>query len=170
MLYALSNTAIPTNKELKVQTKRLASTFITLGLLAVAYTLYAAEPEEIIKYRQNVMKTNGANASAASAILKGKVEYQDRLLDHARTIETFTKDIPVLFPKGSDSGDTRALDSVWQKWSKFEQSARDNHAAASEFAKAVSANDKAAIKTAFKKLSDTCKSCHKDFRKKKKKK
>ena len=153
-----------------MQTKRLASMFVTLGLLASVSTLYAAEPKEILKYRANVMKTNGANMSAASAILKGKVEYQDRLLDHARTIETFTKDIPALFPKGSDSGDTRALASVWQKWSEFEQSARDSHAAASEFAKAVSANDQAAIKTAFKKLSDSCKSCHKDFRKKKKKK
>ena len=153
-----------------MKTKRLASTFIALGLLASVSALYAAEPKEIVKYRANVMKTNGANMSAASAILKGKVEHKDRLLDHARTIETFTKDIPALFPKGSDVGDTRALASGWQKWSDFKQSARDSHAKATAFAKAVVANDKAAMKTAFKELSDSCKSCHKDFRKKKKKK
>lgn len=153
-----------------MKTTRLASIFVTLGLMASVSTLYAAESKEIIKYRANVMKTNGANMSAAAAVLKGKVDQKDRLLDHAKTIETFTKDIPSLFPKGSGSGETRALASVWQKWSEFEKSARNNHAKAKAFAKAVGANDSAAMKTAFKELADSCKSCHKDFRKKKKKK
>jgi cytochrome c556 len=150
-----------------MKTKELVCAFLTLSLLAMASALYAADSKEIIKYRQNIMKTIGANASASAAILQGKVDHKDRLSDHAKTLDTFTKDIAELFPKGSDSGDTRALPSVWKDWGDFEKSAKDTHEKAAAFSKAVASNDGAAIKAAFKDLGESCKSCHKDYRKKK---
>lgn len=153
-----------------MKTKELFCTFLTLSLLAMVSALYAADSKDTIKYRKNIMKTIGANASASAAILKGKVDHKDRLSDHAKTLDTFTKDIAELFPKGSDSGDTRALPSIWKRWSDFEKSAKDSHEKAAAFSKAVATNDGAAMKAAFKELSGSCKACHKDFRKKKKKK
>ncbi len=151
-------------------TKHVAKTLLLTALLATTFVLRAESfPEDIIKYRKNVMKTNGANMADAAMILQGKVEeYKGRLADHAKAVETFTKDIPALFPEGSDLGDTEALDVIWKKWPEFQRKAKDAHAAAVAFAKAVASKNEAAINAKFKQLSDDCKACHKDFRKEEK--
>ena len=46
----------------------------------MATTAFAAEPEDIIKYRQTVMKANGAHMAAAGAIINGKVDFFFELL------------------------------------------------------------------------------------------
>jgi cytochrome c556 len=125
-----------------------------------------SDPEDIIKYRQNVMKSNGANMGAMAAILQGKVpEYKDRLDDHARGVQAGTKNIPALFPKGSDFGETEALESVWKDTAGFKKRADDTSKKADALAKAVAGGDRKAIEARFKELSDSCKACHKDFRK-----
>lgn len=144
--------------------------FLALGLgLAVAAVAHAeSDPENIIKFRQAVMKANGAHMAAAGAIVQGKVEYKDRLGDHAKALEAFTKNIPALFPKGSDFGaDTKALDAVWQKPAEFEKLSKDTQTKAANFAKAVAAKD-ANLGPKFKELADSCKACHKDYRKEEK--
>lgn len=124
-----------------------------------------SEPEDLIKYRQNVMKSSGANAAAATAIVQGKVEFKDRLRDHAQALVTSTKNIPALFPKGSDFGDTEALDAVWKKPDDFAKRAKDAQAKAIAFQKAVAANDTKAYAAKLKDVADSCKACHKDYRK-----
>lgn len=124
-----------------------------------------SEPEDLIKYRQNVMKSSGANAAAATAIVQGKVEFKDRLRDHAQALVTSTKNIPALFPKGSDFGDTEALDAVWKKPDDFAKRAKDSQAKAIAFQKAVAANDTKAYAAKLKDVADSCKACHKDYRK-----
>ncbi|HLD13934.1 MAG TPA: hypothetical protein VJB18_04375, partial [Burkholderiales bacterium] len=56
--------------------------FTLLGAAAHA----ESDPEDIIKYRQNVMKANGSHAAAASAIIQGKVGYKKDLADHAKAL------------------------------------------------------------------------------------
>lgn len=123
------------------------------------------DPEDIIKYRQNVMKSNGANLAAAGAIIQKKVEFGPRLAEHAKAVASGSKNIPALFPPGSDFGaDTEALDAVWQKRAEFEKRAKDSEQKANAFAKAVTAKDPK-LAARFKELADSCKACHKDFRK-----
>lgn len=124
-----------------------------------------SEPEDIIKYRQNVMKASGANAAAATAIVQGKVEFKDRLREHAQALVTTTKNIPALFPKGSDFGETEAQDAVWKKPDDFAKRAKDSHAKAVAFEKAVAANDTKSYAAKLKDVADGCKACHKDYRK-----
>jgi cytochrome c556 len=127
-----------------------------------------AEPEDIIKYRVSVMKANGALMGASGAIVQGKVGYKGNLADHARALEAINRDVAALFPKGSDFGDTKALDAVWSKRAQFEKRAQESAKAASAFAKTAATGDLKAAGAAFKTLSDTCKGCHKDFRKEEK--
>lgn len=141
---------------------------VTMALLFGApCALWAASnPGDIIKYRQNIMKSNGAHTSAAGAIIEGKVEFKEHLLDHARAIETFTRNIPALFPSGTETGaETRAQEAIWKDRAGFEKKSKDMEAKAAAFAKAVAAKDDAQIKAAFKELDDSCSACHKDFRK-----
>ena len=145
----------------------LATAAIALSLTAIG-SLRAAEPEDIIKYRQNVMKSNGANLTAAGAIIQKKVDFNARLADHANAVAAGSKNVAALFPPGSDFGtDTKALDSVWKNRAEFEKLAKDSETKAAAFAKAVAAKD-AQTGARFKELADSCKACHKDFRKEEK--
>jgi len=60
------------------KTRRLMLTGMLLAMLA-PLALSAAEPEDIIKYRQNMMKSIGGHTSAAGAIVQGKVDYKTHL-------------------------------------------------------------------------------------------
>lgn len=151
-----------------MKNKTVVGIFVLGSLVLFGTLAYAeSEPEDIIKYRQNVMKANGAHMAATGAILQGKVEYKKDLAYHAKTLQTINSDIPALFPKGSDFGDTKALDGVWSKRADFEKRAKDTRTKADAFAKAAGGDAKAAL-AKFKELQDSCKACHKDFRKEEK--
>ncbi len=137
---------------------------LSIALAAMLAPAMAAEPEDIIKYRISVMKANGAHMSAAARIVRGKVDYQDQLGFHADSIAKISKQISTFFPEDSDFGDTRAKEEVWSKPEEYKQATKANQVAAAEFSKAVAAGDKATMATSFKKLSDSCKSCHEKFR------
>ena len=137
-------------------------------LAGAALAVQAAEPEDIIKYRQNVMKSQGAHMAAAAAIIQGKVDFKNQLGDHAKALQATSRDIAGLFPKDSDFGDTNALDAVWTNNADFQKRSKDARAKADARAKVVAANDTKNYGARFKELSDSCKACHKDFRKEEK--
>ncbi len=143
---------------------------LALGALALLGAAAHAEgdPEDVIKYRQTVMKANGAHASAAGAIIQGKVGYKKDLVDHAKALAAINRDVAALFPKGSDFGDTSALDGVWSKRADFEKRAKDSQVKADAFAKAAGSGDMKLAGAKFKELVDSCKACHKDYRKEEK--
>ncbi len=143
-----------------LKTLTAGSFFLLFGASIAA--LAEGQPEDTIKYRQNVMKANGAHMSAISAILQGKVDYKKQLADHAKAVENINKDIPSLFPNGTNTGNTKALPAIWDNRAEFEKRANDAKQKSAAFAKAAMTAD---AQAKFKELSETCKSCHKDFRK-----
>jgi cytochrome c556 len=144
---------------------RTCQRILLVSVCLVAGAAFAAEPEDIIKYRQNVMKSQGAHLAAVGAIIQGKVDYKNQLGDHVKALQATTKDINSLFPKDSDFGETKALDAVWQKNADFQKLAKDTQQKAGALAKAVAANDSKNYGARFKDVADSCKACHKDFRK-----
>ena len=136
----------------------------SIALMAVLAPSYAAESEDIIKYRISVMEAYGGHMSAASRIVRGKVDFTDQLQLQADSMKDIAGTVDKLFPEDSDFGDTRAKEEVWSKAKEFAQSTKDNQQAAADFSSSVAGGDKAAIEASFKKLSDSCKSCHEEFR------
>lgn len=135
-------------------------------LTGAVSVLAESEPEDIIKYRKNVMTSNGAHIAAAGAIIQGKVaEFKGHLGYHVAALRAINQDVAALFPDGSDFGDTDALDGVWSKRAEFEKRAKNARVKSEAFAKAVASGDAAKYTAAFKELADACKACHKDFRK-----
>lgn len=135
---------------------RLMPILAVLGVLSA--TAHAADPEEIVKYRRNLMDANGGLMGASNAILLNKVSDKARLAGFAQGLANLNKNIAEQFPNGSGSPDSDALPDVWAKRAEFERRAKDAETKAAAFAKAPSA-------ASFQGLSDACKSCHKDFRK-----
>jgi cytochrome c556 len=112
--------------------------------------------------RQALMKSNSADAKAIKAAVEAK--------DYA-TIETKAKEIMAngdkivgLFPKGSDTGKTKATAAIWDKPDDFAKNAKSLSKAASELADAAKAKDDAAIAVKVKALGEVCGNCHKTFR------
>ena len=147
---------------------RVAHRILFASACLMATTAFAAEPEDIIKYRQTVMKANGAHMAAAGAIINGKVDFKNQLGDHTKALLAINKDINSLFPKDSDFGETKALDAVWKNNADFQKRAKDAGQKADALAKTVAAGDSKKYAASFKELSDSCKACHKDFRKEEK--
>jgi cytochrome c556 len=123
-------------------------------------------PKDIVKYRQTVMQSQREHMAAATAIIQGKVDFADQLDGHARALEATTRAMASLFPEGSMAGETRALSAVWDNNAEFRRRAQDTQEKSAAFAKVVAAGDTQHYSTSLNDLLNSCKSCHKDFRKK----
>ncbi len=145
--------------------KLLVGAALTVGL-GTAGNLPAFEmgAEATIDYRQGVMRAIGGNVASTAAIVIDGADFGDNLLMHVRYLVDATKDIPSLFPEGSDFGETDALPSVWEEPEKFAERSSANHEAALALLEAVEQGDDAVIRGAFRDLGQSCRSCHEDFR------
>jgi cytochrome c556 len=140
-----------------VRGKFFIATVIGFMTLLVSSQLFAQADK-----RQALMKNNSENAKAIKAAVEAK--------DYA-TVEAKARDIMgnadkivSLFPKGSDTGKTKATAAIWEKSDDFAKAAKNLGKAASELAAAAKAKDDAEIGVKVKALGDACGSCHKAFR------
>jgi cytochrome c556 len=81
-------------------------------------------------------------------------------------MSAWSKQIPGLFPPGTDKGDTKALPAVWSDSAGFAKAAVALGAAADKLTAAAKADDKVAFAAAFKDVGDACGTCHKTYREK----
>lgn len=129
------------------------------GLLAFGVANHAFAQ---VEKRQSLMKNNSASAKAIKAAVEAK--------DYA-TVEAKAKDIMGnaekivgYFPKGSDTGKTKAKPEIWEKSDDFAKAAKNLNKAASELASAAKAGNDTDVEVKVKALGETCNSCHKQFR------
>ena len=150
-------------------TIRIKSLFMIAiaGLIAMPVVSFSAESEDLIKYRQGIMKAVGGHMSATSLIVRGKVPHKGQLKQHVSAMKLLTDDMPALFPEGSDFGETRAKDAVWEKPDEFSKASRISNDSIARLLKAVEGGNDSEILAGFKKVGEGCKGCHKKFREKK---
>ena len=111
-----------------------------------------AEPENVIKYRQNTMKALGGHMGATAQIVRGKVDYRNHLVFHAESIEAISRRVGELFPEGSDFGETKAKEAVWEKPEEFKKATKKAENAAADYLVAARNGDKTAIRESFRSL------------------
>ena len=128
------------------------------------------EPENVIKYRQQVMQALGAHAAAIAAVVKGEVSFAGNVAAHAESLAAMAKLIPGLFPSGTDdrSFDTRALPKIWQDRARFTALAEETETESARLAEIAVSGDADAIAGQFVKVAKACGGCHKAFRAEKK--
>ncbi len=129
-------------------------------------TLYAQEGP--VKYRQSVMQAIGGHAGAIAQIAYGGVEYKDHLAGHVLALQVLSKQVVPAFQAEVITEDppTRAKEEIWSRWSEFEQHTNDFQESVAAVAKTAEGGDLGALATSLDPLWDTCKGCHKPFRKK----
>jgi cytochrome c556 len=144
-------------------------TLVVAGTLLLGVTAVIAQQDQL-KETQTMMKGNGKNAGALSAIVKGEKPYDQATVDAALAqFDDTAKKLPKLFPaslKGKAfEGDYSPSDKIWEDKAGF-----DEHIAS--FAKVV-ADTKGKIKDAdtlkvnLGLIGKQCGGCHETYRVKK---
>jgi cytochrome c556 len=98
-----------------------------MSLLFGAVGLSAqSEPEDLIKYRQNLMRAQAGHLGAMVQIINGGAALRSQLPLHARNLHTLTGFLVNVFPEDSDFGETRAREEIWEDFDAFSEAARSS--------------------------------------------
>ena len=150
-----------------LQNKYLVTILATnLAIISISTAYAADEPENIIKFRQTVMKGNGAHITNIAAVVKGQVTITANLVADAQAIADGLENFGKLFPPGTEGGKTNALAKIWDDRAGFDKALADAQAAAQSMIGATASNDIAIIGKALGALGKSCGGCHKPYRKK----
>jgi len=141
-------------------------TVVVAGTLLLGVGVVAAQQDQVAK-TQLAMKSNGKNAGALSAMLKGEKPYDQAAVDAAlAALEDVAVKFPTLFPESikglKPEGDYYASPKVWTDRAGFE-------AHAGSFAKAVSEakgkiKDLDTLKARLSAIGKECGGCHETYR------
>jgi cytochrome c556 len=141
-------------------------TVVVVGALLLGVSAVVAQQDQV-KMTQDVMKGNGKNAGALSAMVKGEKPYDQAAVDAAiAQFEDTVKKFPTLFPdsiKGlKPDGDYSATAKVWEDKAGFNE-----HVAS--FAKAVTdakgkIKDLDTLKVVLPTIGKQCGGCHETYR------
>jgi cytochrome c556 len=146
----------------------LAGGILGLGLLTVV-SAAGPKPEEAVDYRQSVYTVIGWNFKPIGAMIKGEIPFDAAAVArHAQYVELMSKAALEGFPKGSGPDavkDTEAKAEIWTNADKFETAMNNFQQEATKLAEVAKGGDETAIKAQFGKTAETCKACHKEFRK-----
>jgi len=141
-------------------------------VISLTPVTYASNPgdyeaEALIKYRQDTMTAIRGHNNAIKAIINGKVPYDNQLDMHMVSLEALFKQLSILFPEGSDFGETSAKDEIWDNPKRFRETVDKAKEAFVKFKMVVKQGNNAAARSAFNQFGKaSCGNCHKLFKKK----
>ena len=138
-------------------------------LLSATFALAHEGATGVVKERMDLMKRQQDDMKLLGDMAKGKTSFDPvKAAEAARDVSITAKKIHELFPEGSAGHPSDALPSIWKEWDRFAGNATSLESAADELASSIDGNAAQGWKAGFQKLTDACKSCHQDFRAKKK--
>lgn len=146
--------------------------FLAAGALLAAGPVLASggeasEAEKAVEYRKAVFTAMGHNFHPMVAMVKGKIDWDSEdFATRADRVAALAGMPWEGFMEGTaDVGHSEAKPAVWEDNKKFEDLASQLGKRTAALAEAAGGDDRKAIKKAFKKVGETCKSCHDDFKK-----
>lgn len=148
--------------------KTQISIFVLTAVLA-ASVLYAqfSKPEDAIKYRKSAMFMIAQHFKHMGAMIQGKTPYEKQAFTANAEVVKVLATLPweaTLVP-GTDKGDTTLSPAVFAKINEFMKTAESFESATAKLAQTSKNNDLDAIKKQFGIVAQSCKKCHKPFRK-----
>jgi cytochrome c556 len=150
----------------------LSKLLVTLLLIAATIPAFAGKDEDQqIKFRQSAYSFLGWNANRIKTQVIDHPENfnKEDVVTAANTIAAIANSgLGKLYGPGTDDGTgwkkTRLKPEFFQKPDEAKKIATTFNVEANELAKVAATGDIAAIKTQFGKVSESCKSCHDNFR------
>lgn len=146
----------------------LASSIVGMSFLMAANAA-DPKPQDVVEYRKAVYTIIGWNFKPIAAMVKGEVPFDAAAVArHAQYVEMMSKAAPEGFAKGSGPDVVKNTDAkleIWTDWGKFETAMTNFQQESAKLVEVAKAGDESAIKAQFGKTAETCKACHKEFRK-----
>lgn len=139
-----------------------------IAALAAGVVHAQAKPEDVIKYRQGVMKIVGWNFGPMAAMVRGDKPYdKEAFARNAVNVEFVSKLALEGFTPGSDKGaDTKAKPEIWAKMDDFKAKLNKMNEESAKLATVAKTGTFDDIKKQFGATGGTCKACHDDYRNK----
>ncbi len=120
-------------------------------------------PDDVVAYRQRIMKLNGAAWADVQA--KAKAGNIEGIAVDAEMMAINAERVPGLFPKGSMTDKSKAKPEVWEKWAEFEQAAKKLQAESERLRDAAKAKNEQLTQDIVKDFGrNACGQCHQPFR------
>ena len=143
------------------------------GILMVALTtvllastsIGSVSVEEAIQKRIAMFKSSGENIKKLNKLIRAG--------DFSRAIQlanfhvTWSEDMPLLFPLGSEASTSNGSDAssdIWDNPTGFKNAIKQYNLTSASLRESLRSADSASINETFKSFVGTCKSCHKQFR------
>lgn len=129
----------------------------------------APKPEALIKWRQSVFQVLAWNSARIKANVEGQQYNKEEVVKAANsTAAIAASGLGSLFPAGTEQGkgwhDTATKPGFFQDSAKVGELAGNFTKEAGELARIAGTGDQAAVKAQFAKLTQTCRSCHDDYK------
>lgn len=154
---------------------KIITTLIIVSSLLFAGLVYShSGATGIVKERMDAMKELKDSSRLVLDMFKGKSDFnQSAVAEVADLFVHHGETMLSLFPETVESRTgktTEALPQIWEQWDDFTDEVNDFISAGKSLKQVVAAtNNQREVKSAFNKAMNSCKSCHKPFRKAKKK-
>ncbi|MBZ4193043.1 MAG: cytochrome c [Candidatus Contendobacter sp.] len=146
----------------------LASGILGASLLTAVHAA-DPKPQDVAEYRKAVYTVVGWNFKPIGAMIKGEIPFDAAAVArHAQYVDLMSKAAPEGFAKGSGPDavkDTEAKPEIWTNPDKFKTAMTNFQQEAAKLTEVAKAGQEADIKAQFGKTAETCKACHKEFRK-----
>lgn len=124
----------------------------------------AQDNSALLKYRQDLMKSNGMTMGIIGSILKNKLPFAKQIETHALVVKGNMLLMEEAWSKKVTTGKTDSKPEVWEMWTKFKAEAENSASAADSLAKAAMTGKASDIFPKLKAVGQTCGSCHNLFR------
>lgn len=120
---------------------------------------HAADDQDVIDYRQHIMKSMGHEVATIGMILQGKALATD-LAAHVQALALTTSSALIAFQPEVQGGNSKP--EVWAKWDEFQKRMQELQANTADLAKVAKDGPSAIAPKVQGAL--TCKGCHDIFR------
>ncbi len=137
-----------------------------LGVVSVAGAAYAqAKPEDLLKYRQGVMRAVAFQNGPLNAFAKGEAPWSPAMAQRAANLAALAVIAGDVFsPASRNIPNSDAKPEVWSKPDDFKQALAAFQAETAKLADLARGGNAEAIKAQLLAVGKTCGACHDDFR------
>ena len=124
------------------------------------------DSEDVIKYRQNMMKTISMHYKSLKLLSAGRITQPDQWLPQAQGLNNMAKMISTAYPEESDFGDTDAKESIWENKPDFNEKADALVRFSGKLVSLIEQGQQKQVPELMREVSQSCKNCHKNYREK----
>ena len=147
--------------------KTLAAIALVATVGIAGQVLAQDSPENLVGYRQAVMKTLSGHISAIASVVKGETSYGDYVANHARAMDEMGPVMADIWGEGTSMDDvegsaTKAV--AWEDPAKLDSLVTAYQEAAAQIAEAAETGDMNQVGAALGALGKSCGDCHKAIR------